>query len=189
MSEETIVIHEEDTPAGFVTEAATATTETIVVAGSEVYNVVRRLVHEVNVRRVRLVNKNGKTLLDVPIYAGVAGAALLGYLAAIPLIVAFMAEISIVVERREKKVEADVAEEIVIHDAVPVPADDLQQIKGVGPKTVALLHDAGIRTFADLAATPVPRLKEILDEGGDRFAIIDPESWPEQARQLAEEDA
>ena len=184
MSEETIVIHEEEAPAGLITGAAAAT-ETIVVAGSEVYSVVRRLVHEVNVRRVRLVNKRGKTILDVPIYAGLAGAALMGYLAAIPLIVAMMAEVSIVVERRDEEPVDDVSEAIVIHDAVPVPAEDLKAINGVGPKTALLLQDAGIWTYADLAATPVARLHEILDAGGDRFRIIDPESWPEQARRLA----
>lgn len=57
--------------------------------------------------------------------------------------------------------------------------DDLKLIEGIGPKIDALLKDAGISTFAQLAATDVSRLREILGDG--RFRIADPTTWPEQA--------
>lgn len=61
--------------------------------------------------------------------------------------------------------------------------DDLELIEGIGPKIAGVLKDAGIATFAQLAATDVERLKGILHEGEIR--IGDPTTWPEQAALLA----
>jgi predicted flap endonuclease-1-like 5' DNA nuclease len=65
-------------------------------------------------------------------------------------------------------------------------ADDLAQIKGIGPKSVELLQAASITTFAQLAATDEAQLRHLLATAGGRFKMINPSSWPEQARQLAE---
>lgn len=59
-------------------------------------------------------------------------------------------------------------------------ADDLQVIEGIGPKISGLLQAAGITTFAQLAATDVSRLREILAQAG-LSALADPTTWPEQA--------
>lgn len=67
---------------------------------------------------------------------------------------------------------------------VAAAADDLTLLEGIGPKINELLQQAGIRTFAQLAATDVERLREILDQANLRIA--DPATWPEQARLLAE---
>ena len=67
-------------------------------------------------------------------------------------------------------------------------ADDLQKIEGIGPKVSDLLHAAGITTFAQLAATPVAKLKEILHAAGSRFAMMDPGTWPEQSALAAKGD-
>jgi large subunit ribosomal protein L21 len=67
-------------------------------------------------------------------------------------------------------------------------ADDLVKIEGIGPKINGLLVKAGITTFAQLAATPVEKLKEILAGGGPRFAAHDPGTWPEQAALAAKGD-
>lgn len=64
--------------------------------------------------------------------------------------------------------------------------DDLKIIEGVGPKIETLLKDGGISTWAELAAAPVERLKEILDAAGPRYQIHDPGSWPAQAKFAAE---
>ncbi|MEZ4768279.1 MAG: helix-hairpin-helix domain-containing protein [Caldilineales bacterium] len=66
-------------------------------------------------------------------------------------------------------------------EAVGPVRDDLIIIKGVGPKTVVLLHNAGINTFVKLAETPVEQLQAILDQAGRRYRSVDPRSWPEQA--------
>ncbi len=59
--------------------------------------------------------------------------------------------------------------------------DDLKIIEGIGPKIEILLKGAGIKTWQDLAKTKVETLKNILKEGGDRFAFHEPTTWPEQA--------
>ena len=60
--------------------------------------------------------------------------------------------------------------------------DDLTRILGVGPKVRSLLAENGITTFAGLAQTPVARLEAILEAAG--LPMINPETWPEQAREL-----
>lgn len=65
--------------------------------------------------------------------------------------------------------------------AAPAKPDDLIVIEGIGPKINELLNAAGIRTFAQLAATSQERLQAILDGGGRRFSLADPGTWPQQA--------
>ncbi len=61
----------------------------------------------------------------------------------------------------------------------PASADDLRRIEGIGPKVAALLRDAGIQTYAQLAASEQQHLAQILVAAGLHF--IDPGTWPEQA--------
>ncbi|MEZ4989942.1 MAG: helix-hairpin-helix domain-containing protein [Saprospiraceae bacterium] len=63
--------------------------------------------------------------------------------------------------------------------------NDLKIVEGIGPKIEGLLHDAGIKTWADLAATSVDRLKEILGDAGERYRLADPTTWPKQAELAA----
>jgi predicted flap endonuclease-1-like 5' DNA nuclease len=67
-------------------------------------------------------------------------------------------------------------------EAAP-PADDLGQVKGIGPATVRKLHAGGIRTFARLADCAPGDLERILGAGG--AARAHREQWQEQARTLA----
>lgn len=64
--------------------------------------------------------------------------------------------------------------------------DDLQNIEGIGPKIGELLQNAGITTYWQLADTTPERLKELLTAAGKRFAIANPDHWPQQARLAAE---
>lgn len=64
----------------------------------------------------------------------------------------------------------------------PVRDDDLTMIEGIGPKTQELLRAADIRTFAQLAETPVDRLEAIIEEGGPGMQLASPTTWPQQAR-------
>jgi predicted flap endonuclease-1-like 5' DNA nuclease len=66
--------------------------------------------------------------------------------------------------------------------------DDLTRIEGIGPKMAQVLGEAGITTFVQLAATTPARLREILDAAGNRYRMIDPGSWPEQAALAATGD-
>jgi predicted flap endonuclease-1-like 5' DNA nuclease len=65
-------------------------------------------------------------------------------------------------------------------------ANDLTIVEGIGPKINELFHNAGIKTFAQLAAATVPQMRKILDEGGSRFRIANPSTWAHQAALAAE---
>jgi predicted flap endonuclease-1-like 5' DNA nuclease len=62
--------------------------------------------------------------------------------------------------------------------------DDLEAIEGIGPKIASLLRESGIETFAQLAGTSVPALRDILDRSGPHFSLAKPDTWPEQATLL-----
>jgi large subunit ribosomal protein L15 len=89
-----------------------------------------------------------------------------------------------------KPAEKLVAQEVVaapVAEAKPKKAkktaegDDLKIIEGIGPKIADLLINEGIVSFADLAATPAERVKEILDAAGSSYAMHDPTTWAQQA--------
>jgi predicted flap endonuclease-1-like 5' DNA nuclease len=63
--------------------------------------------------------------------------------------------------------------------------DPLERIEGIGPKVASLLNEAGIRTFAQLAAVDGEYLGRLLRE--NRLNFINPTTWPEQARLAAGE--
>jgi predicted flap endonuclease-1-like 5' DNA nuclease len=69
-----------------------------------------------------------------------------------------------------------------------IEPDDLKCIEGIGPKISGLLNDAGILTFAQLAAAEVDHLEQILEKAGARYQLADPSTWPEQARLAAADD-
>ena len=62
--------------------------------------------------------------------------------------------------------------------------DDLEAIEGIGPKIASILREAGITTFAQLAASEISTLTELLQQANLRLA--DPGTWPEQAQLAAE---
>lgn len=62
----------------------------------------------------------------------------------------------------------------------PATPDDLESISGIGPVTARRFNDAGITTFAQLAALTPEGLRQISDTG--RW---NPADWIEEARTLA----
>jgi hypothetical protein len=79
--------------------ATKKTTETFEIKGEDLVKKVKELVHEGNIRRIIIKDKNGKTLIELPLTIGVVGALLLPALAAIGAIAALVTECSIIVER------------------------------------------------------------------------------------------
>jgi len=67
----------------------------------------KRLVRQGNIRRVTIKNKEGKTLIEIPLTFGVVGAVLLPTLAAIGAIAALVTECTIVVEKIEEESTRD----------------------------------------------------------------------------------
>ena len=59
--------------------------------------------------------------------------------------------------------------------------DDLKIVEGIGPAIEKLLNADGIMTFEQLSQASYDRLKNILNNAGERFRIHDPATWPQQA--------
>lgn len=76
-------------------------TEEIHVRGEDVVAAVKDLVHQGNIRRISIRNKDGRTLMEIPLTLGVVGAVLLPTLAALGALAAIVTECSIIVERVE----------------------------------------------------------------------------------------
>lgn len=75
-------------------------TEEFKVEGEKVVAKIKELFHEGNIRKVIIKDKEGKTLVEIPMTFGVVGALLAPQLAAIGAIAALLTEATIVVERR-----------------------------------------------------------------------------------------
>jgi len=71
------------------------------VEGAEVKEKVKQLLHEGNIRRLTIKNKEGKTVIEVPVTVGVIGAVIAPILAAVGAVAALLTECTIAVEREE----------------------------------------------------------------------------------------
>ena len=80
-------------------------TEEFTLDGEKLVSTVKELVRQGNIRRISVRNKEGRSLIDIPLTAGVVGAVLLPTLAALGAIAAMVTECSIVVERVEQTEE------------------------------------------------------------------------------------
>lgn len=197
MSEHVIEIVEEDE------RMKESRLDSLVVRGEQVWETIQNLLHDVTVRRVTVLRRDGKKVLDIPVYAGVAGILLLGPWTAVPLLGAVLFEYSLVVERRtgefkqgakptlakpmveELSAEAEEQDDVEEITLAAAPPDNLTRINGIGPKVASLLQANGIHTYTQLAQTSVSQLRVILEQAGARYRLIDPTSWPEQAAALA----
>lgn len=111
-------------------------------------------------------------------------------------------EVEVTVDKKEVAETAEAAPAVETKKAAPVEEtkaaapekaatkkdekDDLTKIEGIGPKGAEALHAAGINTFAQLAASKVEELNEILDKAEGNFNGQDPTSWPEQSQLAAD---
>jgi len=100
-------------------------------------------------------------------------------------------------EQPQLKIKIDTGEKIQPSSATTHPEvssvqeknqepDDLTQISGIGPKISAILQDAGITNYAQLASADEDEIRQILSEVGLRLG--DPESWIQQAQALTHGD-
>jgi len=71
------------------------------VRGDKIVAKLKELFHEGNVRHVVIKNEDGKTLIEIPVNVGVAGALLVPVWAAVGALAALVAHCSIEVERSE----------------------------------------------------------------------------------------
>ena len=71
------------------------------VSSDDLVGKIKEILHEGNVTRIIVKDEKGKTLLEIPAWAGVVGAILAPWLAALGAIAALATECTIAVVRRE----------------------------------------------------------------------------------------
>src|SRR3954462_2572380 len=81
-------------------------TEELKVEGKELGDTVKRIIHEGNVRRVVVRNPEGRTILDIPVNAGVLGAVVFPMIATLATIAVYAARYTLIVERNAPTAEA-----------------------------------------------------------------------------------
>jgi Domain of unknown function (DUF4342) len=74
-------------------------TEEFHVNGEELLSKIKQLIHEGNIRRVIIKDKDGKVLIEFPLTFGVVGFVLAPTLAAVGAIAALVTEATVVVEK------------------------------------------------------------------------------------------
>jgi len=84
-----------------MTESKDKTTqEEFKINGRDLVDKVKELIREGNVRRIIIKDKEGKTLVELPVTVGVVGVVIAPVLAALGAIAALVTECTIIVERR-----------------------------------------------------------------------------------------
>jgi predicted flap endonuclease-1-like 5' DNA nuclease len=95
-------------------------------------------------------------------------------------------QLKAVVEEKEGEVQA-LKSRLEVATAPETEPDNLKRIEGIGPRISQLLQEAGILTFAQLAATEIDHLRQIVASAG-LSALADPSTWPQQASLAAQEN-
>ncbi len=67
--------------------------------GEELLGKIKQLINEGNIRRITIKNKDGKSIVELPLTIGVVGAVIAPALAAVGAIAALVTECTVVVER------------------------------------------------------------------------------------------
>jgi hypothetical protein len=76
-------------------------TEEFHIDGEELLARIKQLVHEGNIRRIIIKDKDGRTVMEIPLTFGVVGAILAPTLAAVGAIAALISEVTVVVEKTD----------------------------------------------------------------------------------------
>ena len=69
-----------------------------------------------------------------------------------------------------------------------IKIDNLQIVEGIGPKMESILKENGVNTHAELGNNSTSDIQAILNKYGDKYKIIDPETWSQQASLAASKD-
>ncbi len=74
--------------------------ESFNVKGDDLLKKVKQIIHEGNIRKISIKDKQGATIVELPLSVGVVGAVIAPALAAVGAIAALVTECTITVERR-----------------------------------------------------------------------------------------
>ena len=76
-------------------------TEEFKVEGEKLLAKIKELIHEGNIRKIIIKDKEGKTVMEIPMTFGIVGVLLAPQLAAIGAVAALLTEATVVVEKTE----------------------------------------------------------------------------------------
>ncbi|MFN8435671.1 MAG: DUF4342 domain-containing protein [Anaerolineales bacterium] len=76
-------------------------TEEFRVEGEKIIAKIKELLHEGNIRKVIIKDKDGKVLMEIPVTIGVVGVLIAPQLAALGAIAALLTEATVIVEKTE----------------------------------------------------------------------------------------
>jgi hypothetical protein len=167
MTEETIPVEEE------LKEEARTATERISVRGGDLIKTIQNLLREAAVRRITVQDKNGRTLIEIPLYAGVIGALFIGSWTVLALIAAWFAEVSILIERdKGADGEPSVVGEAVDRAAGTVSTTARSARASLGAAIGGAAHAAGdmARRAADSLEGRADKVAENVAGGEDELA-------------------
>ncbi len=134
-------------------------TEQISVAGGQLVETVQALLREAVVRKITVTDKDGKTLIEIPLYAGIVGVALLGYWSVLALIAAWFTEVSIRIVREEMP--------DVIDDEPVVSTSAVGEVAERAGKSVSEVADRAGTELSDLAARPSKAASDLAARAAD----------------------
>jgi hypothetical protein len=77
-------------------------TEEFKVEGEKLIAKIKELLHEGNIRKVIIKDKDGKVIMEIPVTIGIVGVLIAPQLAAIGAIAALLTEATVIVEKEEK---------------------------------------------------------------------------------------
>lgn len=80
---------------------------------------------------------------------------------------------------------AAIGQEEIDYAALFAPGE-LQIVEGVGPKVEGVLKNGGVNNWAELAEQSTDDIKTLLAAAGPAYKMMDPKSWPQQARLASE---
>ena len=117
MNDETIHVEEELKDAAHkVEDTAKRWTEQISVRGGDLGETLGRLAKEATVRKITVKSESGKTLLEIPLVLGVAGALFVGPWTAVLLVAAWLTRVSILIEYEAAPTQVEEAVEEMVAD-------------------------------------------------------------------------
>lgn len=182
MSEETIPVEEETSEEQSGPKGDGRTwTEEISLAGDEVVGKVQELVREAAVRKITIQDEKGKTLLTIPLYAGVAGMLVFGPWSALALIAAWFVKLSILIEREveEEETAAPAKKKAGGKDKKEID-EALKRVYGIGSKYAKRLRKHGVSSVAELAAMDAEEVASVAKVPEEEAA-----EWIAQAKEMS----
>ena len=144
-------------------------TEEFTIAGFDLIATIKNLVREVTIRHIEIRDKNGKTLLEIPLALGVVGVAFLNIWTSLALIAAWIAELSILVVRAEPPVDEGEEIEIIFSEDAgdfdievgePLPDEEEEIPVKAGPVNI---NTAGLAELTSLPGIAEGMAQRILD--------------------------